>query len=594
MMKQNISALPFFVLLLVISVCVIVFGNVEDVGNVGSLVRKDKRETIAETEDGRISAVDIHDGTKGRYHLQFLTLEPNSLFLPVLLHADMVFFVQTGSGRLSWADEEANKNHIDVKRGDIYRLQSGSVFFVKSSLESAREKLRVCAIFTDELNTENPHVPEDVIDSMIRKSKPPPIVHSPSTNKTGHSEWTDRIFEVLTGGGTQTFNSKKPKTKTFNIMESKPDFENCNGWSKTVSRKDLLALKGSNIGVFMVNLTRGSMMGPHWNPRASEIAIVMHGQGMVHVVCSSLANASECKNRRFRVKEGDVFAVPRFHPMAQMAYNNDTFVFMGFSTMASRNHPQFLAGKSSVLQTLDKDTLAMSFNVPNTTIDQLLSSQADSIILSCVSCAEEEEQRMKEEIERQRQEEARREEEEARKREEEEARRREKEDARKREEEEAREREEEEARKREEEEERERKKEEAKKQEEEKEREREEEETRKQEEEKEREREEEEAREREAAEERKREEEARREQEATQRREEERRSEEEEEARRQEGEESRREEEAARRQEEEREERRRQEEESRRQEEEEEEERRGREEEWRGEGGRGSRKIFIF
>lgn len=156
------------------------------------------------------------------------------------------------------------------------------------------------------------------------------------------------------------------------------------------------------------------MMGPHWNPMATEIAVVLQGQGMVRVVCSSSAKESECKNMRFMVKEGDVFTVARFHPMAQMSFNNDSFVFMGFSTTRGRNHPQFLAGKSSVLQTLDKEVLAVSFNVTNTTIDQLLAPQADSIMLECTSCAEEERRIMEEEIERER------EEEEARKREEEE------------------------------------------------------------------------------------------------------------------------------------------------------------------------------
>ena len=49
------------------------------------------------TEYGEISATEIIDGMGALYHLQFLTLEPNSLFLPVLLHADMVFFVNTGA-----------------------------------------------------------------------------------------------------------------------------------------------------------------------------------------------------------------------------------------------------------------------------------------------------------------------------------------------------------------------------------------------------------------------------------------------------------------------------------------------------------------
>lgn len=75
-------------------------------GTVGRLVKKEDRLPVVATEFGQISAVDVDDGSsetgkrRGRhynnYHVQFITLEPNSLFLPVLLHADMVFYVQTG------------------------------------------------------------------------------------------------------------------------------------------------------------------------------------------------------------------------------------------------------------------------------------------------------------------------------------------------------------------------------------------------------------------------------------------------------------------------------------------------------------------
>lgn len=63
----------------------------------GPLVTKDQRTTLLATEFGQITALDIkEEPDKLPYHLQFITLEPNSLFLPVLLHADMVFYVHTG------------------------------------------------------------------------------------------------------------------------------------------------------------------------------------------------------------------------------------------------------------------------------------------------------------------------------------------------------------------------------------------------------------------------------------------------------------------------------------------------------------------
>ncbi|TYJ10342.1 hypothetical protein E1A91_A11G200900v1 [Gossypium mustelinum] len=533
---------------------------------VGQLVLKHDRKLLTQTEHGEISAAIVTDGTKGPYHLQFITLEPNSVFLPVLLHANMVFFVHTGSGTLSWTDDDDMRD-VNLRKGDVYRLPKGSAFYVQSSLEAEREKLRIYAIFTnaedDIYKIQEPSigayssitdvvlgfdtrvlqaafkVPEDVIEIM-RASKPPAIIHAVQKEGKMLVEWQAQLLKAFLGGNRDGFfhsiNGKKTKKKmrAYNVLEADPDFENCNGWSLTVDRKDLHILKHSNIGLFMVNLTKGSMMAPHWNPRASEIAIVLQGQGMVRVVCSSNAKECECRDMRYRVKEGDIFAVPRFHPMAQMSFNNDSFVFMGFSTLTTkRNHPQFLVGKKSALRIMDKQILALSFNVSNATIDQLLKPQRESVILDCTSCAEEEERLMMEEIERERkeEEEARRkeEEEEARKRrEEEEAKRKAEEEAQKRreEEEEARRREEEEEAKR-------REKKEARRREEEEEearrREEEEEEARTEEEEEARRREEEDARRREEEEgatrretKKRREEEARREQEEAWKQEEER------------------------------------------------------------------------
>nr|BAB78478.1 preproMP73 [Cucurbita maxima] len=587
--------------------------------------RANERKSLLKTEYGEISAVDLHDASQfGPYHLQFITMEPNSLFLPVLLHADMVLYMHTGSGRLNWFDDD-DLREVDLRRGDIFRLQPGAIFYIHSSLETEREKLRMYALFssTDEDPFEpaigaysrvTDHVrgfdkeilckafmvPEEVIEEIMDAKRPPLIVHAATTLSTLSKkqrsslsmslELEARFLKSFIGGGGIGMDFKKKKKKKkglYNVFEADPDFENCNGWSLTVTKKVSHQLKGSNIGFFVVNLTAGSMMGPHWNPRAWEIGIVTSEEaGVVRVGCSSMTNSSKCKKWSFVVGKGDVFVVPRFHPMAQMSFNNGSFAFVGFSTTNRNNLPQFLAGRSSVLQTVERQVLAWSFDVNVTTIDRLLEARVESVILECTSCAEEEVMKMEEEAERERQEEEERrreeeererEEEEARKREEEE-REREEEEARKREEEE-REREEEEARKREEEE-REREEEEARKREEE--REREEEEERRREEE-EREREEEEARKREEEEARKREEEEREreEEEARKREEEEARKREEEEARKREEEEARkREKEEARKREEEERER---EEEAERERREEEEEARRREEAERGE-----------
>ncbi|KAI9165964.1 hypothetical protein LWI28_023794 [Acer negundo] len=460
----------------------------------GGMVKREQRKSLIRTEFGQISAVQISDGpSTGPYHLQFITLEPNSLFLPVLLNAGMVFYVRSGRGRLSWTDE-GDLKRMSLKRGDVFRLQPGTVFFVESNLElNEREKLRIYAMFS---NTEDEafepsigaytsisdlvlgfdkkvlasafKVSEDVIEAITNATKPPAMIHALPKTKTNIWQLEDRFLEAFVIGRRnplQAAEGNKNK-KSFNILDAKPDFKNCNGWSLTVDKKDLKVLKRTNIGIFMVNLTKGSMMGPHWNPMANEIAVVLQGQGMVRVVCPSTALKANCKDLNFRVEEGDVFAVPRFHPMAQMSFNNDSFVFMGFSTTTEKNYPQFLAGKNSILHALNKQILALSFNVTKTTIDQLLSPQRDSVILECTSCAEEAESAMEEDIEKEKEKEKERKEEEEAKKREEEDEKREEEEAKKREEE--KKRQEEEAKKREEEEAAKRAEEEAKKREEEK------------------------------------------------------------------------------------------------------------------------------
>ncbi|KAK2657261.1 hypothetical protein Ddye_010313 [Dipteronia dyeriana] len=598
-MLKTFTTLPFFLFfLLFFSLCLLLLHaegfTDKDVagGSVGYMVKREQRKSLIRTEFGQISAVQISDGpSTGHYYLQFITLEPNSLFLPVLLQAGMVFYVRSGSGRLSWTDE-GDLKRMRLKRGDVFRLQPGTVFFVESNLELIeREKLRIYAMFS---NTEEEafepsigaytsisdlvlgfdkkvlasafKVSEDVIEAITNATKPPAMIHALPKKKTNLWQLEDRFLKAFViSRGSPLQAERNDNKKSFNILDAKPDFKNCNGWSLTVDKKDLKVLKHTNLGIFMVNLTKGSMMGPHWNPMANEIAVVIQGQGMVRVVCPSTTEQSNCKDLKFRVEEGDIFAVPRFHPMAQMSFNNDSFVFMGFSTTTEKNYPQFLAGKNSVLHALNKQIFALSFNVTKATVDQLLSPQRDSVILECTSCAEEEELTMKEEIEKEKEKE--KEEEEAKKREEEEEEKRQEEEAKKREEE--KERQEEEAKKREEEEEAKKEAQEAAAAAKEREEER---------------REQEEARKREEAAQREQEEEAMRQEEARKRAEEKKR---EEEAAREREEEKREQEEAAQREQEQEEAQREQEQEEAAQREQAEEARKRAEEKEREEGGEG-------
>ena len=63
------------------------------------LIKKDQWKPIFGTQFGQISTVQIGEGCGGMgpYKIHSITLEPNALLLPLLLHSDMVFFVESGT-----------------------------------------------------------------------------------------------------------------------------------------------------------------------------------------------------------------------------------------------------------------------------------------------------------------------------------------------------------------------------------------------------------------------------------------------------------------------------------------------------------------
>lgn len=118
------------------------------------------------------------------------------------------------------------------------------------------------------------------------------------------------------------------------------------------------------------------MMAPHLNPTATEIGIVLKGSGTVKVVFPNGTSAMDAK-----VREGDVFWVPRYFPFCQIASRTGPFEFFGFTTSARRNRPQFLAGANSLLKSMRGSEFAMAFGVSEDKYDHMVNSQREAVIL---------------------------------------------------------------------------------------------------------------------------------------------------------------------------------------------------------------------
>ncbi|XP_062011823.1 vicilin-like seed storage protein At2g28490 isoform X1 [Rosa rugosa] len=179
-----------------------------------------------------------------------------------------------------------------------------------------------------------------------------------------------------------TYKGKGKSHDAYNLFKRSADFKNDYGWSKALDESDYSPLKDSGVGVFLVNLSAGSMMAPHVNPIATEYGIVLRGSGTIQIVFPNGTSAMNTK-----VQEGDVFWVPRYFPFCQIASRTGPLEFFGFTTSARKNRPQFLVGASSVLRELRGPELAAAFGVNEDRLSRIVHAQRESVILPSVQAA---------------------------------------------------------------------------------------------------------------------------------------------------------------------------------------------------------------
>ncbi|WJX44211.1 hypothetical protein P8452_31216 [Trifolium repens] len=369
-------------------------------------------------------------------HIGLINMEPRSLFIPQYLDSNLIIFVRRGVAKLGfiYGDELEERR---IQTGDLYVIPAGSVFYLVNIGEGQRLHV-ICSIdpstslgdtfqpfYIGGDNQQSvlagfePAILETAfnesrakIQRIIKKKQDGPIVfiddsHSPS-------QWTkflklksqDKVQKLKTLVQSQEEDEEEKKTSwswrklvesvlgkankknienkdradspdSYNLYDKKPDFKNAYGWSSALDGGDYSPLKIPNIGVFNVNLTAGSMMAPHVNPRATEYTIVLRGYGRIQILFPNGSNAMETE-----IKVGDIFYIPRYFPFCQIASRNGPLEFIGFTTSSEKSNPQFLAGAASLLKTLLGPELAASFGVSVDTMRDVVDAQHDAVILS--------------------------------------------------------------------------------------------------------------------------------------------------------------------------------------------------------------------
>ncbi|KAE8711410.1 hypothetical protein F3Y22_tig00110294pilonHSYRG00054 [Hibiscus syriacus] len=361
-------------------------------------------------------------------HIGFITMEPQSLFIPQYLDSSLILFVRTGEARVGciYKDEMVERR---LKIGDVFPIPAGSTFYILNPGEGQRLHI-ICSIdpseslnldtfqsffigggtypasvlagFSPETLSSAFNVSVSRLTEMLSRQQEGPIVHiapahAPSIwTKLSQLKEEDRLMQVkrmvqgeveqvkewswwsLFGMFSENegnlFKDKAPDS--YNIYKKSPDFRNDYGWSVAVDGSDYKPLKDHGTGIYLVNLTAGSMMAPHMNPRASEYGIVLRGSGRIQIVFPNGTLGMDTK-----VREGDVFWVPRYFAFCQLASRSSPFEFFGFTTSSLKNRPQFLVGANSLLHTFNTPELAAAFGVTEERIRRFINAQNEAVIL---------------------------------------------------------------------------------------------------------------------------------------------------------------------------------------------------------------------
>ncbi|XP_010521773.1 PREDICTED: vicilin-like seed storage protein At2g28490 [Tarenaya hassleriana] len=415
-------------------------------GEKGRFLMRESRQVIR-TEAGDMRVVLSPRGRiiEKPMHIGFLTMEPQSLFVPQYLDSSLLIFVRRGEARLGvMCEDEFGEKRL--KAGDIYWIPAGSVFYLVNTGIGQRLHV-ICSIDpADSLGLETfqsfyigggAHPPSILsgfdIDTlatafnvsgaelrqMLTGQVGGPIVHIAGGERAPalwtkflelrdeekhmhlkrisgmsresssgyreteeHSGWMSWRKLLRSMLSREGTNRKTRCEDSYNIYDRKPDFRNDYGWSIALDSADYRPLKHSGISVYLVILNAGSMMAPHMNPTATEYGVVLSGAGDIEVV---LPNGKLAMKRR--VAEGDVFWIPRYFAFCQIASRTGPFKFFGFTTSARRNRPQFFVGSNSLLRSLNIPELAAAFGVDNDTMRRFVGAQGEAVILPTAGAA---------------------------------------------------------------------------------------------------------------------------------------------------------------------------------------------------------------
>ncbi|KAL8232860.1 hypothetical protein R6Q57_002638 [Mikania cordata] len=403
-------------------------------------VFKDQHFTARlETEHGNLRVLqkftdrsDLFQGIE-KYRFAYLEAEPQTFVIPNHWDADSLIFVANGKGTITLIEEDSRQSH-NIKQGDLFWVPAGITEYLINTDNNERLVLakilhsvsvpgelqvnlleftyiRIQNLYFFLLNLKKKVVFRFQLFSVGGGDPESSFYNAFSTEVleaafdvdrdslgriTGQQKQkqeqgmfkkaTEEQIKSLAGKESRIwpFGERKEKGKgTYSIFKKDPSVANDNGILHEVDSGDFLDLRNINVAFSFFNITRGSMAGPFYNAKATQVLMVPNGVGWFEMACPHL---SEQVTRSGQIKpsyekvsselrRGTVVVIPAGHPVVIEASGEDNLEVIGFGLKSDKNEWFPLAGRDNVLSQWEDEAIELTFGSPASEVKQVIEKQ---------------------------------------------------------------------------------------------------------------------------------------------------------------------------------------------------------------------------
>ncbi|EXB22118.1 Sucrose-binding protein [Morus notabilis] len=374
-------------------------------------------DTSVRTEEGRVHILkkftERSKLLKGieNYRVGFLEANPHAFVAPVHFDADVIFFVASGRPTVTLLREEKRET-FNLERGDVVHIPAGTPAYIVNRDE--REKLFIVNLINPVYlpgEFESFHGPggEDpesfykafswkVLKAAFKRDRDEIERLFGQQKRGGITKASREQVEELSrhaeggGGGGPIWPFKGETKGPFNLFRKHPVSSNRYGSLFEANTEDCKDLEDLNLMISFANITKGAMIAPNYNSKATKMSFVVDGEGWFEMACphtpseqgrqrgGGSAWQGEKSGKKFkritgRLRRGMVFVVPAGHPVTAIASQNTNLQILCFEVNAKGNTRYPLAGRKNIVNNMDNVAKELAFGVPAREVERIFKSQ---------------------------------------------------------------------------------------------------------------------------------------------------------------------------------------------------------------------------